>query len=73
MVPIVASGDSRELPHGATRYPADDTNRTRTHSRHHTEPDCGKLKSGCLLVELNMVDRLQAISRDEVSGKRRQR
>ena len=28
-------------------------------------PISGKLKSGCLLVELNMVDRLQAISRDE--------
>ena len=28
-------------------------------------PIAGKLKSGCLLVELNMVDRLQAISRDE--------
>ena len=42
MVPIVASGDSRELP-GATRYPADDTNRTRTHSRHHTEPIAGRL------------------------------
>ncbi|OUV59817.1 MAG: PAS domain-containing sensor histidine kinase [Cellvibrionales bacterium TMED122] len=28
-------------------------------------PIAGKLKNGCLLVELNMVDRLQAISRDE--------
>ena len=28
-------------------------------------PIAGKVKSGCLLVELNMVDRLQAISRDE--------
>ena len=28
-------------------------------------PIAGKLNSGCLLVELNMVDRLQAISRDE--------
>ena len=28
-------------------------------------PISGKLKNGCLLVELNMVDRLQAISRDE--------
>lgn len=28
-------------------------------------PIAGKLKSGCLLVELNTVDRLQAISRDE--------
>jgi two-component system nitrogen regulation sensor histidine kinase GlnL len=28
-------------------------------------PIAGKLKSGCLLVEINTVDRLQAISRDE--------
>ena len=28
-------------------------------------PIAGKVKSRCLLVELNMVDRLQAISRDE--------
>ena len=64
MVPTVASGNGRELPRVRRAIPL--TTRTgQERNGHHAEPDCGKGEEPLLLVELNMVDRLQAISRDE--------